>query len=997
VERLRQYLSWVDARVWRPADFCRLVAFLCLVWSCGGIRADVPRVLNYQGRVMVDGGPFDGVGEFKFVLMGGVSGITYWSHDASSTNGSEPGTAVPLVVSRGLYSVALGDTSLTHMSALVADVFTNNDVQLRTWFNDGTHGFQLLAPDVAIHSVGYALMAAGADWARTVADGAITGSKLVPGAVSQLGSPDGLHPSAVNVDNSGRIGIGTQSPATALDVVGTVTATGFRGDGSQLTGIPAPPPGMVAIPGGTNTMGNLFGDDDITNAAPVHVYVSPFYIDADEVSWSRWHSVAYWAGPHGYDLAHAGSGKGASHPVQGVSWYEAIQWCNARSEQIGRTPVYYIDAALTQVYRSGTTNVYASWTANGFRLPTECEWELAARGGVNGQRFAWGNVIDSTVANYNSTTNADYDLGPPGFNPDWMAGAAPFTSPARSFAANGYGVYDITGDVSEWCWDFYAPVYNGGIDPQGPATGAAHIVRGGSWNSGGAGACRVAFRSFLPPGSRNNDLGFRTVLAAPGPPPPAPGFAPATPLGLSLQASGLNLYVSNGTISDSIGNLVAFPGGSVSLFPSFTNYIVLNLGNGRLYSLSRAIDSGSVLLAVITTGTNGILSTTPVTPTIPPGGVERAKALLNLSTNVVKLDLFGDSLTAGSGSGVNWLDLLFRSRFATNGFNLPLPDRLQLRNFANGGTIAEYTLGLVDSPGYDPATPDLVTVEVGVNSSRYSAVATEDIVRRLRSRNIEVLLITGNANQSTPGIHEDIGLNMALLARKYRCAVADTWAYVNSADLGGTNTWFDSVHQNQAGWFAWATAIGGVLNRCSQDPIVPDPGPAHVLQHPIVSEQNRLFESATFDAPESFTGAYFSTNVVLGTNCIPFLYGRTASNAVLCVPPGGTVTFKNTNWVAGCLQLERGSGLGSFSGYWEIVGCDGATQLRKDVSFTDTNFGEAKLTVSNAIWTIDDTTPLLMLGNTCPGIDPTAIGSDVRLTVTNGTARVLGVLFFQPR
>ena len=87
--------------------------------------------------------------------------------------------------------------------------------------------------------------------------------------------------------------------------------------------------------------------------------------------------------------------------MQTVNWYDCVKWCNARSQQEGLTPVYYTDAGLTQVYTNGeTTTVYANWTANGYRLPTEAEWEKAARGGLSGQRFPWGNTITESQANY---------------------------------------------------------------------------------------------------------------------------------------------------------------------------------------------------------------------------------------------------------------------------------------------------------------------------------------------------------------------------------------------------------------------------------------------------------------------------------------------------------------------------------------------------------------------------------------------------------------------
>ena len=103
--------------------------------------------MSYQGRIAVGGVNFNGSGQFKFALVNTNGSATYWSNDGTSTAGSQPTAAVGLTVSNGLYSVLLGDTSMVNMAAVPGSVWSNADVRLRVWFNDGANGFQLLTPD----------------------------------------------------------------------------------------------------------------------------------------------------------------------------------------------------------------------------------------------------------------------------------------------------------------------------------------------------------------------------------------------------------------------------------------------------------------------------------------------------------------------------------------------------------------------------------------------------------------------------------------------------------------------------------------------------------------------------------------------------------------------------------------------------------------------------------------------------------------------------------
>jgi formylglycine-generating enzyme required for sulfatase activity len=278
---------------------------------------------------------------------------------------------------------------------------------------------------------------------------------------------------------------------------------------------PNPPAGMVLIPAGTFTIGNSIGDNDaaMANANPTNVTVSAFYMDVNLVSYSQWQTVYNWATSNGYGFVNVGAGKAASHPAQTVDWYDVVKWSNARSQQAGLTPVYYTDAGLTQVYTNGEVTPFVNWTAGGYRLPTEAEWEKAARGGLSGLRFPWGNTISENQANYYGDTNdLGYDLGPNGYNSiGSIGGTSPATSPVGSFVANGYGLYDMAGNVAEWCGDWYdATPYAGGSDPRGPASGSNRVLRGGVW-ADVASDERCAYRNGGDPNFASYNYGFRCV------------------------------------------------------------------------------------------------------------------------------------------------------------------------------------------------------------------------------------------------------------------------------------------------------------------------------------------------------------------------------------------------------------------------------------------------------------------------------------------------------
>jgi formylglycine-generating enzyme required for sulfatase activity len=242
--------------------------------------------------------------------------------------------------------------------------------------------------------------------------------------------------------------------------------------------LPVAPAGMEYIPAGAV----------LTPTASATV--SAFFMDRYEVTRLLWSSVRVLGATSGYGIA-AGDLNADNHPVTSVSWYDCLKWANARSEREGLTPCYYTDVAQTQVYRTGNVNVLntmVKWSANGYRLPTEAEWERGARGGSVDTNYWWGNTMTSADGNFASsgdpfggnsiqTTPVGYYNGTT-YN---LAGGGTFATNNRK---NAFGLYDVSGNVWEWCWDWYGSTYpSSGSNPQGPSSGQNRVLRGGSWNN----------------------------------------------------------------------------------------------------------------------------------------------------------------------------------------------------------------------------------------------------------------------------------------------------------------------------------------------------------------------------------------------------------------------------------------------------------------------------------------------------------------------------------
>jgi formylglycine-generating enzyme required for sulfatase activity len=189
-----------------------------------------------------------------------------------------------------------------------------------------------------------------------------------------------------------------------------------------------------------------------------------------------------------------GWGRG-KRPVINVNWFDALYYCNWRSKNEG----------FEEIYKNIGYSVTANWWANGYRLPTEAEWEYAARAG--GKRVRFGNgkdVANPDEMNYNGSEK-DIKHAITGIYRQK-------TIPVGSFAPNALGLFDMSGNVIEWCWDWhdqYPCIAQ--KNPTGPDKGPYPVLRGGSWNSSGE-RCRSTSRDCIAPRGRLNDVGFRLVF-----------------------------------------------------------------------------------------------------------------------------------------------------------------------------------------------------------------------------------------------------------------------------------------------------------------------------------------------------------------------------------------------------------------------------------------------------------------------------------------------------
>ncbi len=419
------------------------------------------------------------------VASTGVSGLTatLWASNFADGSGTLTYsiTGTPSAAGTANFALSIGGQSCTLSRVVVPGAIAGLDCAGATQQGELYKDFQFTSNSTIPYTGGNG----GSHPGQTVASTGVTGltATLLPGnfttssgvlIYSITGTPSGVGIASFALSIGGKSCMLTRTVLDSTVLIHLIS--------------------MKNIPAGTFSMGCTPGDPDCaSDESPVHtVTLSTFQIGETEVTQMLWRSVMGSNPSYLYTCMEC--------PVEQVSWYDAVVFCNRLSDAQGLTPCYYSDAGFTQVFGKSvgawslpnSGEVYHNLSANGYRLPTEAEWEYAARGGSATNIYSGSDNIEEVAVYFD---NLGYFLL--------------HVLSAKTFLANGFGLIGMSGNAQEWCQDWYGS-YSAEIqtNPSGASTGSNRVLRGGSF-LGYAWNCRVSSRKSTNPIQRSLDTGFR--------------------------------------------------------------------------------------------------------------------------------------------------------------------------------------------------------------------------------------------------------------------------------------------------------------------------------------------------------------------------------------------------------------------------------------------------------------------------------------------------------
>jgi hypothetical protein len=533
-----------------------------------------------------------------------------------------------------------------------------------------------------------------------------------------------------------------------------------------------------------------------------------------------------------------------------------------------------------------------------------------------------------------------------------------------------------------------------------------------------------------------------------------------------LTASGTNITVGPGVVSFDDGTSITFNGGTIACFATNTDYIVLNYATTNLHCLRQYLaGDGELLLGTVVMGASGPTSINmPASYAPNPSRLGGFLALQKQGTNTFPTVVVAGDSTVQSprDTGPIFWNMLFNTTYASSNLNVAMAANVNLLNYAQGGTSPQYTLAefstlRVPGPvnavagwqGYGwtggaadafpvnttpyvsdswvySQSPDLVIMGSGINGadSGYNRIAMENLCRELvQFHNYPTILLTQHdlmtAGSNTPPSYYSEAFQSTwakALHQGLNVAVADTWGYVDEANMRGNQTTYDGTHQNNLAQYLWAEAIAGVIaNRSSQAAAI-NPPTSRILPPVTASEYTRMpYGSYVVVKPSSTSGTVSqittSSMYAGGSNAIPFVFGYPnggigATTTGYQISSGGIATYCSEAWTAARVLIER-TGAGVSSGTFSYLDVGSTSNNLGFWTYNDSSAGDfpgelfEPYTITPSQIAGSFSTALVSARNASNGVVVANLGlvgnGGLAISVTNGVPlKVLGVMFYGP-